>query len=253
MLNDGGTAIYKSGSGTNLLTFTYTVGNAQNTSALAVTGNNLNGSTVAIQDASGNQADFSGADVNFRWPRHRRHGEFDLGQPVHGRSRAGEESCFFRDDERARQGEVLGSGTPYLVLGNGGKATYTSGSGTNLLTFTNTVGALGSGQNASALAVTGFNPNGATVYDSNIVADTADLSGVVSFAGGPQIDTTAPTVSSVATSENGIVNGNADLNAGKTVTLKITFSEKSRLRAHRHSSSTMAGPLPTRAARATTP
>ena len=38
MLNDGGTAIYKSGSGTNLLTFTYTVGNAQNTSALAVTG-----------------------------------------------------------------------------------------------------------------------------------------------------------------------------------------------------------------------
>ena len=64
-LNDGGTAIYKSGSGTNLLTFTYTVGNAQNASALAVTGNNLNGSTVAIRDASGNQADLSGADVTF--------------------------------------------------------------------------------------------------------------------------------------------------------------------------------------------
>ena len=95
----------------------------------------------------------------------------------------------------------------------------------DLLTFTYTVGALGSGQNASALTVIGFNPNGATVYDSNIVADTADLSGVASFAGGPQIDTTAPTVSSVATSGNGIANGNGDLDAGNTVTLTITFSE----------------------------
>ena len=112
-----------------------------------------------------------------------------------------------------------------MTLNDGGKATYTSGSGTNVLTFTYTVGALGSGQNASALAVTGFNPNGATVYDSNIVADTADLSGVASFTGGPQIDTTAPTVSSVATSGNGITNGNGDLDAGNTVTLTVTFSE----------------------------
>ena len=90
-----------------------------------------------------------------------------------------------------------------------------------MLTFTYTVGALGSGQNASTLGVTGFNPNGATVYDFDVVADTADLSGVTSFTGGPQIDTIAPTVSSVAASGTGITNGNGDLDAGKTVTLTV--------------------------------
>ena len=41
-LNDGGTATYTSGSGTNALTFSYTVGAGQNTSDLAVTAVNLN-------------------------------------------------------------------------------------------------------------------------------------------------------------------------------------------------------------------
>ena len=116
----------------------------------------------------------------------------------------------------------VSGGTPYLSLSDGGKATYTSGSGTNLLTFTYTVGALGSGQNASSLAVTGFNANGATVYDSNILADTADLSGVDGVHGGPQIDTTAPMVTSVATPETP---ANGDLDAGKLVTLTVNFSE----------------------------
>ena len=47
-LNDGGTANYTGGSGTNALTFTYTVANGQNTSALAVTA--LNGT---ISDLDG--------------------------------------------------------------------------------------------------------------------------------------------------------------------------------------------------------
>ena len=42
-LNDGGTATYVSGSGTSTLTFSYTVGAGQNTSALAATAVNLNG------------------------------------------------------------------------------------------------------------------------------------------------------------------------------------------------------------------
>ena len=46
-LNDGGTATYQSGSGTNALTFSYTVANGQNTSALAVTA--VNG-TIADLD-----------------------------------------------------------------------------------------------------------------------------------------------------------------------------------------------------------
>ena len=58
-LNDGGTATYTGGSGTNALTFNYTVGAGQNTPDLAVTAVLLNGATVA--DGAGNTADLSGA------------------------------------------------------------------------------------------------------------------------------------------------------------------------------------------------
>jgi hypothetical protein len=53
-LNDGGTATYMGGSGTNALTFSYTVAAGQNTAALAVTAANLNSATVT--DAAGNAA-----------------------------------------------------------------------------------------------------------------------------------------------------------------------------------------------------
>jgi hypothetical protein len=64
-LNDGGTAVYQSGSGSNTPVFSYTVGNAQNVPALAVTGNNLNGSMIAVSDTAGNPADLSGATMTF--------------------------------------------------------------------------------------------------------------------------------------------------------------------------------------------
>ena len=41
-LNDGGTATYTGGSGSNALTFSYTVGAGQDTAALAATAVNLN-------------------------------------------------------------------------------------------------------------------------------------------------------------------------------------------------------------------
>ena len=56
-LNDGGTASYSSGSGTDALTFDYTVQSGQNTNNLLISSINLNGATVT--DASGNNADFS--------------------------------------------------------------------------------------------------------------------------------------------------------------------------------------------------
>src|SRR5207302_2426771 len=55
-LNDGGTATYTGGSGSNALTFSYTVAAGQNTAALAATAVNLNGATV--KDGSGNAANF---------------------------------------------------------------------------------------------------------------------------------------------------------------------------------------------------
>jgi hypothetical protein len=57
-LNDGGTAIFAGGSGSNSLTFSYTVSPTDTSvSSLTVTGVNLNGG--AIQDASGNGANLS--------------------------------------------------------------------------------------------------------------------------------------------------------------------------------------------------
>jgi parallel beta-helix repeat protein len=52
-LNDGGIATYSGGSGTNALTFSYTVGAGQNTSALAATAVN---NSASITDGAGNAA-----------------------------------------------------------------------------------------------------------------------------------------------------------------------------------------------------
>ena len=53
-LNDGGTATYTGGSGTNALTFSYTVAAGQNTADLTVTAVNLNAATIT--DGAGNAA-----------------------------------------------------------------------------------------------------------------------------------------------------------------------------------------------------
>ncbi len=65
MLNDGGTATYAGGSGTNTLTFTYTVSSTNSTvSTLAVTGVALpNGATV--KDSVGNEANLGGVIASF--------------------------------------------------------------------------------------------------------------------------------------------------------------------------------------------
>ena len=90
------------------------------------------------------------------------------------------------------------------------------------LTFSYTVGA---GQDTGDLAMTSFNPNGATLQDA--AGNSASLLGAVTNpAGTLQIDTTAPTVTSVVTSGTGIDgSGNGDLNAGHVVTLTVNLSE----------------------------
>ena len=66
-LNDGGTATYTGGSGTNALTFSYTVANGQNTSDLTVTAVNLNAATV--HDGAGNAANLSLTGVTQSGPQ----------------------------------------------------------------------------------------------------------------------------------------------------------------------------------------
>ena len=106
-------------------------------------------------------------------------------------------------------------GTPTLALNDGGTATYVSGSGTNALTFSYTVAA---GQNTPDLMVTAVNLNGGTIQDGAGNAANLSLTGLTQ--GSPQVDTTAPTVSSVVESP-----ASGDLNAAKTVTLTLNMSE----------------------------
>ena len=64
-LNDGGTATYKSGSGTDKLIFTYGVGSSDSTvTALAINSLNLP-SGAAITDSNGNAAVMTGAITSF--------------------------------------------------------------------------------------------------------------------------------------------------------------------------------------------
>ena len=72
--------------------------------------------------------------------------------------------------------------------------------------------------------MTAVNLNGATVKDG--AGNAASLSGAVTTPSGTlQIDTTAPTVSSVAASGTGITAGSGDLGAGSVVTLTVNLSE----------------------------
>ena len=106
-------------------------------------------------------------------------------------------------------------GVPTLSLNDGGKAVYASGSGTSALTFAYTVAA---GQNTTALAITALSLQGATIRDNN--GENAILTGAVTTLDPLQIDTTTPTVTSLAAKA-----ASNDLNAGKTVTLTVNFSQ----------------------------
>ena len=110
---------------------------------------------------------------------------------------------------------TVAGGTPTLTLNDGGTATYTGGSGTNALTFSYTVLA---GQNTPDLMTTAVNLNGATIKDGAGNGANLSLSGIAQ--GSPQIDTTAPTVSSLTESPS-----SGDLNVGKVVTLTVNLSE----------------------------
>ena len=218
-LNDGGIATYAAGSGTNALSFSYTVGAGQNTSDLTVTAYNANGGTIT--NGAGTAATMTGAVTNPAGAL-----QIDTSaptisslteSPASGDLNAGKTITLTLN---LSQAVTVTGGTPTLTLNDGGIATYTGGSGTNALTFSYTVGA---GQNTSALAATAVNLNSATVTDG--AGNAANLSLTALTQSGPQIDTTTPTVSSVTTSGSGITSGSGDLGVGKTVTFTVAMSE----------------------------
>ena len=80
---------------------------------------------------------------------------------------------------------VTVTGTPTLLLNDGGKATYTAGSGTDTLSFSYTVATTDA--NVPALAIASVSlPNGATIADA--AGNAADLTGALVTFLGLQID-----------------------------------------------------------------
>ena len=97
---------------------------------------------------------------------------------------------------------------------------------------------MAAGQNTPDLTVTEVNLNGG--YDQDGTGNAANLSLTGLTQTSPQIDTTAPTVSSLIANRP----ASGDLNAGKTVTLTLNLSESVTVRpaARRRLRSTTAAP-----------
>ena len=113
---------------------------------------------------------------------------------------------------------VYATTTTYLTLNDAGKAYYVSGAGTDVLTFNYVIAA---GQNTADLGVTGSSTG---IEDA--AGNAANLTGIKGNLPGPlQIDTTAPKISSIATSGTGIKSGTGDLGPGSIITLTVNFSE----------------------------
>jgi len=226
VLNDGGIATYTGGSGSSTLAFSYIVAAGQNTSDLAVQSVSLNGAT--IKDAAGNAADLSAAT------NHNPAGTLavDTAAPtissiaISGTGISGGTGTVGLGKTvtlTVNASELVTvTGTPGLALNDGGTATYSGGSGTSVLTFSYTVAA---GQNTADLSVLGLTLNGGAIRDA--AGNAANLSGATGAnpAGVLTVDTTAPSISSIAATGTGIVAGSGTLNAGKIVILTVGASE----------------------------
>jgi hypothetical protein len=229
-LNDGGKATYTAGSGSDALTFTYVVAPGQNTSDLAVNRLALNGGT--IKDDAGNNAVLLGAAGSLSGIL-----QIDTVAPKILSITASGPGITAGNGDLGPGGTVTltvnfseavnvdtADGTPSLALNDGGNAVYTSGSGSNDLVFTYTVGALGSGQNIPNLALAAsraFTLNGASIIDAAGNAAVLTAANGYNPAGTLQIDTTAPTVTKMVTSPT-----SGDETSGHTVRVTLDMSEK---------------------------
>ena len=216
---------YHSGSGTKALTFRYTVatGDGDDTNGVSVKTNSLslNGGTMkddvgnaltnlnhdAVADAGANyRVETTVPQVNsFAFTST---GPYGVGNNI--------------DVTATMSKTVTVTGTPQLTLVIGTaeqKANYTSGTGTTQIVFRYTV-ATGDGDDTNGVAVkaNSLNLNGGTITDS--VGNALSLNHSGADAGNShRVDTTAPTVSSIAFTSTG------PYGVGNNIDVKATMSE----------------------------
>jgi hypothetical protein len=190
-LNDNEVTTYQTGTGTNTLTFSYTVQPGNNVADLQVTGLNLP-SGATIQDAADNNMSGAvtgnlGFQIDTTPPAFTAVAE----TPSTGDLNAGKTVTITLSASEA----VTVSGTPTLTLNDIGTASYDAAASTpTSLVFDYTVGS--GDTNVASLAVTRVNLlDGATIQDG--AGNNADLSLSGLSQSGPQIDTTPPSPASI--------------------------------------------------------
>jgi subtilisin-like proprotein convertase family protein len=231
-LNSAGTANYTSGSGTNTLTFTYTVASGQSANPLdeaSTTALTLNGGT--IKDAATNAATLT-------LPAPGTTGSLGVNKSIVIDTTAPSVSGVSSTTANGTYGvgsviaitvtfgkPVVVTGTPQLALNSGGTASYSSGSGTATLTFTYTVAA---GQNAKPLdeaSATALTLNGGTIKDSGgnpatLTVPAPGTTGALGVNKSINVDTTAPTVTAVTSTT-----ANGTYGVGSVITITVTFGK----------------------------
>ncbi|MDP4076332.1 DUF4347 domain-containing protein [Acidovorax sp. A1169] len=226
---------YASGSGTSTLTFTYTVQAGDTTADLDYVGTTalaLNGGS--IKDAVGNASTLTlAAPGAANSLGNNKAIVIDGVSPqvtsvnsstANGTYKVGDTVSLQVNFSEA----VTVTGTPQLTLETGATdqvVNYASGSGTSALTFTYTVQDGDTTADLDYLGTTALALNGGTIKDAAGNAGTLTLAtpGAANSLGNNKaiaIDTTAPTVASVNSS-----NLNGTYKVGDTVSLQVNFSE----------------------------
>jgi hypothetical protein len=229
-LNSGGTASYTGGSGTNTLTFTYTVaaGNSAgdldeaSTTALTLNGGSIQAVglsailTLPAPGASGSLGasksiviDTSAATVtNVTSPT--ADGTYGIGAVI-------TVTVQFTQ-------VVTVTGTPQLALNSGGTASYTSGSGTTTLTFTYTVATGNSAGDLDEASAGALTLNGGSIQAGGQAANlTLPSPGTTSSLGANKnivIDTSAATVVNVTSPTP-----DGTYNVGAVINVTLQFSQ----------------------------
>ena len=214
-LNNAASASYLSGSGTDQITFRYTIAASDDISLLEI-------STINVGDTRnslGKPLDPSigaGLELNGR-----RSIEIDTTAPsiVSITSTLSDNQYGIGDviDIIVTFDETVSTSTSSLTLDSGGTASYSSGSGTSQITYSYTISA---SENSSDLNVSTFNVGDLT--DDVSIASTASLPVSSNLSDNKDliIDTTSPTITNISST---ILDGTYGL--GQNIDIDVTFDE----------------------------
>lgn len=193
-LDDGGTATYTGGSGSNALTFSHVVSAGDTSTGDLMVARITLPSGASITGRGGNAAALGGATANpsgtlaIDTTVPAVTGVAASGAGISGGSGTLGVGAVVTLTLDTSEAVVVSGGAPVLTLNDGGTARYVSGSGSAALVFAGTVAA---GEATADLTVTGITlPAGTTI--TNAAGNAAELGGAAANPAGTLVVETAP-------------------------------------------------------------